>query len=111
MNNWISRAIESKKRYKEYKRQKQDLPMVYREGLDALEKYMWNFAGGDNFMLVLENILELFQDGARNKSSVTEIIGEDPAQFADNIMAEYPEELWFENARKKLNEKIEKIEE
>ena len=44
-----------------------------------------------------------------DQRSVKEIIGDDPVTFADEIMAEYPEELWLHKTRETLRKKMEGI--
>ncbi|EUJ25459.1 hypothetical protein MFLO_15396 [Listeria floridensis FSL S10-1187] len=109
MRNFIKDMIGSKKRYKDYKKAKQNLPEHYKKALDALEKYMWNFARGENFMVVLEGVLHLFEESSIDNVPVTDILGTDPVEFADSIMAQYPEELWIIKSQDKLREDIKKI--
>lgn len=109
MKNIIETLIGSKKRYNQYKKEKNALPENYRLAMDALEKYMFNFAKGDGFMVVLEDVLHLFQESAIENIPVKEIVGGDPVEFADTVMAQYPEELWIVKIRARLTEDIKKI--
>lgn len=101
--------IESKKRYKEYKLNKGNLPKDYQEAITALEKYMFNFAKGENFMVVLEDVLGIFQEAALDNLNILEVVGENPVIFADTIMAEYPEELWIVKYQNKLKDSFNTI--
>lgn len=118
MTNYIKRAadytkemFEGKKQYKEFKKQKAKLPSKYFQAFDALEKYMWNFAGGNDFQFVLDDLLQLFEESAYEGVPVKEIIGEDPVEFVTNFMAQYPEEQWLIKMQNKLRKEIEGIEE
>ncbi|WP_239256797.1 DUF1048 domain-containing protein [Listeria ilorinensis] len=109
MKNIIEKLIGSKARYKQYKKDKLSLPADYQEALAALEKYMWNFAKGDNFMVVLEDVLEIFQESSIEHIPVSEIVNHDPVEFADTIMEQYPETLWLIKIREKLRKDIKEI--
>ncbi|MCI1983924.1 MAG: DUF1048 domain-containing protein [Bifidobacteriaceae bacterium] len=114
MKNPLDLIIGSKKRYNAYKKVKATLPDDYREAMDALEKYMWNFAKNDDFMDVLNDVLQMFQenvgDGSTPRPSVRSIVGEDPVEFADEIMAQYPNALWIINYRNKLRDAMKRVE-
>ncbi|MBV4440609.1 DUF1048 domain-containing protein [Clostridium tyrobutyricum] len=109
MKNYIQSIFESKKRYKDYKKEKEKLPDDYEKAINALEKYMWSFAKSGNFMTVLEEVLQLFMESSFEKVPLSEVIGEDPVKFADTIMEQFPQELWLIKSREKLRDEIKKI--
>lgn len=102
MKNYIKELIESKKRYKEYKNAKEQLPTDYAKAMDALEKYMFNFAKGDGFMEVIYQVLDLLVENSNDQVPLKQVIGEDPVAFADEIMAQYPDELWIVKMQNQL---------
>ncbi|MDQ0183829.1 DUF1048 domain-containing protein [Cytobacillus sp. FSL W7-1323] len=109
MKNLFEKLIGSKKRYNDYKAEKEQLPQSYKDALHALEQYMWNFAKGENFMEVLENMLQLFKESSIEQLPLQDIMGNDPVEFANAIMAQYPEELWFIKSQEKLRLEIERL--
>lgn len=110
MTNWYTNMRSEKKRYKDYQKAKAQLPDEYKKALSALDHYMMNFVGSGEFMVIFEDLLQLFADAAAESRPIKEIVGEDPVQFADEIMAEYPEVLWINKTRKKLRDEFERIE-
>lgn len=109
MNTILKKIIGDKKQYHAFKRAEKALPQPYRGTLEALEKYMMNFAKGDGFMAILEELLEMFQESAAQNIPVTNIIGSDPVAFCDEIMAQYPDELWLVTYQNRLRQKIKDI--
>lgn len=114
MKNYIKDALKivigDKERYNAYKKQKALLPATYKQAVDALEKYMWNFARGDGFMVVMEHLLHLFEESALDSLPVSSIIGDDPVAFATDLMNQYPEELWTTKSQEQLRKSFEGIE-
>lgn len=109
MKNYFKKMLADKQRYHQYKAEKQQLPSEYRQALDALEKYMYNFAGNNGFMEVLYQTLELFTESAANRVPVKQVIGNDPVIFANNLMAQYPDNLWFAKMQNNLRDKFNQI--
>ncbi|MDT2595508.1 DUF1048 domain-containing protein [Enterococcus dongliensis] len=107
---WYKKMRNEKKRYKDYLKAKEELPKEYGQALTALDHYMMNFVGSGDFMGIFEDLLQLFADGAAEGRSISELVGNDPVKFADEIMAEYPEVLWYSKTRKKLKNEFERIE-
>lgn len=110
MPNLLNHMIEDKKRYKQFKSDVQALPEAYAQTLTALQTYIWNFAKSGAMMNVLEEILHMFQESAAENVPVKQLIGDDPVEFAENIMAQYPEELWLIKYRTRLREQVKKAE-
>lgn len=67
--------------------------------MNAIEKYMWNYA---RMFEHIKGILEMFELGVSEGLTVHEVVGEDLADFADGIIAEIPEDTWIHDMRKKL---------
>ena len=102
----IDTMIKDKKRYKQFTKDIKALPAPYAVTVNALAKYIWNFAGSGAMMDVLEEVLHIFQESAPENVPVRQIVGEDPVEFAENIMAEYPDELWLIKYRSQLRQKV-----
>jgi len=67
---------------------------------------MWNFAKGDGFLKVQQEMLEIFQENAEEQVPVKNIIGDDPVKFCNDIMSQYPDDLWLINSQNKLRKQI-----
>jgi len=109
MADLLKKILGDKKRYRAFKNNVAALPQPYAETMDALQKYMWNFAKGDGFMDALEEILHIFQENAAENVPVKNIIGDDPVKFCDDIMAQYPDDLWLITYQNKLRKQIKEI--
>ncbi|HBF74219.1 MAG TPA: hypothetical protein DDW71_03070 [Lactobacillus sp.] len=110
MTNLLNNIIGDKKRYKQFKQEVEALPKAYAETFNALQSYIWNFAKNGAMMDVLEEMLHMFQESAAEKVPVNQLIGDDPVDFAENIMAQYPDELWLIKYRTRLREQVKKAE-
>ena len=102
----IKKMIQEKREYRAYKQRVENLPGEYRKAMKAIEEYMWNFAKGAGMLEHLKNILEMFENSASEGLSVRDVVGEDIAEFADSLLAEFPEETWMDKMRKKLRDSI-----
>jgi len=102
----IKKMMQEKREYRAYKQRVENLPEEYRKAMKAIEEYMWNFAKGAGMLEHLKNILEMFENSASEGLSVRDVVGEDIAEFADSLLAEFPEETWMDKMRKKLRDSI-----
>mgnify|MGYP005984508965 CR=1 FL=1 len=109
MANIFKKLVGEKKQYRKVKKEMKELPKPYAETLEALEKYMWNFAKTSKFMDVLEELLQIFQENAAEGVPVGNVIGDDPVTFADTIMAQYPDELWLITYQNHLRSQVKKV--
>lgn len=103
----IKKMIQEKQEYRAYKKRMNKLPEEYRKAMKAIENYMWNYAKGSGMLALLKNILEMFENSASDGLSVRDVVGDDIAEFADSLLAEFPEETWMDKMRKKLRDSIE----
>ena len=102
----IKKMMQENREYRAYKQRVENLPEEYRKAMEAIEEYMWNFAKGAGMLEHLKNILEMFENSASEGLSVRDVVGEDIAEFADSLLAEFPEETWMDKMRKKLRDSI-----
>ena len=101
---------EQKRRYRQYKARTKRLPANYHTAIDALERYMEFFGPGkgESLLPMLEDLADLFEQGAANRTPIREIVGEDPAQFAEAFLRDYPEGQWISRERERLTAAIER---
>jgi len=102
--------IEQKRRYRQYKVRTERLPANYHTALDALERYMQFFGPGkgDSLLSMLEDLVDLFEQSAANVTPIREIVGEDPVEFAETFLRNYPEGQWISREQKRLTSAIER---
>ncbi|MBC1482239.1 DUF1048 domain-containing protein [Listeria sp. FSL L7-1485] len=106
MFNWYKKYRAEKRDYKLYKKRIDDLPEDYRQAMKAIETYLWSFAKGAGMFYILKNVLEMFENAAADKLELKEVVGDDLAEFADNLLLEFPEETWLDKERKKLRKSM-----
>jgi DNA-binding ferritin-like protein (Dps family) len=95
---------EEKKRYKQYKARKEQLPASCHEAIDAVERYALRFgpSAGETVVRMLEDLVEIFEHGTRNGTPVREIVGDDPVQFTDDFLKSYPAGPWAAREQQRL---------
>lgn len=103
------RSVEDKKRYRDYKNRKQKLPNHYRTAIDALERYLMYFGAisdGNMMLRMLDDLLDLFEQGATDGTPVREVVGDDPVKFAEIFLQNYSEGQWVQKERNRLIQAI-----
>ena len=103
--------IEQKRRYRQYKARTKQLPANYHTAIDALERYMEFFGPGkaDSLLSMLEDLADLFEQSAANGTPIREIVGEDPVEFAEAFLQNYPEGQWISREREQLTNGIDRV--
>lgn len=106
-----ARWIEQKRRYRAYRARMEQLPASYRTAVAALERY-FNHLGGlgdaDSIMSMLDDLGDLFEQGAADGTPIREIVGEDPVEFAEAFLRNYPAGQWITRERERLTRSIER---
>jgi DNA-binding ferritin-like protein (Dps family) len=111
---WIERvtgSLEEKKRYKQYKARKEQLPANYHTAIDALERYLTYFGSitkGDILVSMLEDLADLFEQSAANGTPIRALVGEDPVEFAETFLQNYSEGQWINKERERLTNAIDR---
>ncbi|RBQ20732.1 hypothetical protein DP939_06540 [Spongiactinospora rosea] len=104
----VTGSLEQKKRYKQYKARVQRLPAGHGEAVEALQRYMSHFGPGDSESLVvmLEDLVDLFEQSAADGTSIREIVGENPVEFAEEFLRNYPDGQWIGRERERLTKAL-----
>ena len=73
-----------------------------------MHRYFNYFGGGtaEGGLAMLEDLADLFEQGAANGTPIREIVGEDPVEFAEAFLANYPKGRWIIRERERLTETI-----
>jgi DNA-binding ferritin-like protein (Dps family) len=102
--------LNQKRRYRQYKARVERLPASYHTAIDALQRYSYYFGHGttDGGLSMLEDLADLFEQGAASGTPVREIVGEDPLEFADAFLRNYPEGQWIVRERARLTSSIDR---
>ncbi len=109
----VTGPLDQKRRYWQYKARIDKLPANYRTAADALLRYSYYFGGGtaEGGLSMLGDLVDLFEQSAAHGTSIREIVGEDPVEFAEEFLRNYSKESWISRERKRLTEAIARAEE
>ena len=110
ISKFTSKVIGDKRRWREYKARTRQLPENYRTAIDALERYLMYFgpADGDSAASMFEDLADLFEQAAADGTPIRAVVGEDPVEFAEAFLRNYPEGSWINRERVKLTSAIER---
>jgi DNA-binding ferritin-like protein (Dps family) len=108
----VTGPLEQKKRYRQYKARVERLPASYRTAVEGLQRYSYYFGHGttEGGLSMLDDLADLFEEAAANGTPVREIVGEDPVEFAEAFLRNYPEGQWITRERSRLKSSIERAE-
>jgi DNA-binding ferritin-like protein (Dps family) len=109
-SGFISKVIGPKKRWRAYKARVKELPENYRTAVEAIERYTMHFVptDGDSNASMFEDLVDLFEQAAADGTSIREIVGDDPVEFAEAFVQNYTEGGYVPpRARKRLTDDIE----
>jgi DNA-binding ferritin-like protein (Dps family) len=106
----INKLIGDKRRWRQYKARTSRLPASYRTAAEALERYLMCFGpgNGDSAASMFEDLADLFEQSAADQTPVRAIVGEDPVEFAEAFLRNYPEGSWIVRERERLTSAVER---
>ena len=106
----ITRLIGDKRRWRQYKARTRQLPASYHTAIDALERYLMCFGPGDGGTAasMFEDLADLFEQSAASGTPIRAIVGEDPVEFAETFLRNYPEGSWIVRERNRLTSAVER---
>ncbi len=110
---WIEKLtgpLEEKKRYRQTKARAEQLPPSYRTAVDAVQRYLMYAGGGDGAGVVTmyEDLVDLFEQSAASGTPVREVVGDDPVEFVEAFVANYPQGQWRIRERNRLVDAIDR---
>ncbi|MGX2994373.1 DUF1048 domain-containing protein [Streptomyces sp. JNUCC 64] len=110
-NGILAKVIGPKKRWRAYKARVKELPGGHREAVGAVERYLMHFvpADAESSVSMFEDLADLFEQAAVGGTPVREVVGEEPAGFAEEFARAYTEGGYVPaRARERLAEEIER---
>lgn len=104
-------AGQNKGRYRRYKARVSELPVNHRIAVGALERYLQHFGPGkaESLLSMLEDLADLFEQSVADGTSVRAIVGEDPVEFAEAFLRNYPEGGWVSREKERLTAAIDRV--
>jgi DNA-binding ferritin-like protein (Dps family) len=110
ISKFTSKVIGDKRRWRQYKARTRQLPDNYRAAVDALERYLMYLgpADGTSAASMFEDLADLFEQSAADGTPIREVVGEDPVEFIEAFLRNYPEGQWRSRERERLISAIER---
>lgn len=102
----LETVIGDKKQWRAYQARSRRLPDGYREAVEALERYAMYFGTGGDPTPLLVDLLDLFEQSAADGTPVRQVVGDDPVEFIETFIRNYPKGQWIVRERKRLNDAI-----
>ena len=104
----VTGSLEDKKRWRQYKARVKALPEDYRTAVEALERYLMHLgpADGADMMSMFDDLADLFERSAADRTPIRQIFGEDPVQFAEAFMQNYSAGSYIRRERGRLTNTI-----
>jgi DNA-binding ferritin-like protein (Dps family) len=109
----LTGSLEQKKQYKRDKARMKALPEPYGSTGAAFERYLMYYGGvtdGDTLLTMLGDFTDLWERAALDGTSVREIVGEDPVEFAETFAQAYAGTRWIDKERARLTAAVEAAE-
>jgi DNA-binding ferritin-like protein (Dps family) len=74
----------------------------------AITAYLGGLGDGDSMLSMLDDLADLFEQGAAAGTPVREIVGEDPVEVAEAFLRNYPAGQRITRERERLTRAIER---
>ncbi|GAA3162767.1 hypothetical protein GCM10010466_62160 [Planomonospora alba] len=104
----VTGSLEDKKRWRQYKARIKQLPDDYRTAAEALERYLMHFgpADGAGAMAMFADLADLLERSAADGTPIRGLFGDDPVEFVEAFMANYPLGQYRARERKRFTSAI-----
>jgi DNA-binding ferritin-like protein (Dps family) len=106
LSKLISKVVGEKRQWREYQARGRRLPPNYRMALDALERYLNYFGTGGDGTALYGDLIDLFEQGAASGTPIRDIVGDDPVEFIEAFVRNYPKGQWIIRERARLTTAI-----
>jgi DNA-binding ferritin-like protein (Dps family) len=108
LNGFLKKILGDKKTWNAMEARAAALPKDYQAVYTGIKNYMFKFATGDgmDIIVILKDLLDLFEEGMANEQSALEITGDDVAAFCDELLRDA--NTYIEDWRTQLNSDIAK---
>lgn len=105
----LTGSLEQKKQYKKDVARIEALPEPYRASAKAVQRYVMYAGGvtdGATLVTMMGDLADLWEQAAADGTPVRDIVGDDPAAFAEEFAAAYQGKQWIDKERERLNKAI-----
>ncbi|MFY9711851.1 MAG: DUF1048 domain-containing protein [Microbacterium sp.] len=101
----LTGSLEQKKQYKQDKARIDGLPEPYATAAKAMHRYFMYFGGitdGETLMRMFTDLADLWERAAVDGTPVSDIVGDDPVDFAETFAQSYGGKHWIDKERTRL---------
>ena len=105
----LTGSLEQKKQYRRDKTRIDALPEPYGTAAKAMHRYLMYAGGvvdGDTMITMFGDLADLWERAAADGTPVREIVGDDPADFAETFAQAYSGKKWIDKERARLDKAI-----
>lgn len=109
----LTGSLEQKKQYKRAKARIEALPEPYKTTASAFHRYFMYYGGvtdGDIIVRMLVDLADLWERAAVDGTPVSEVVGDDPVEFAETFAQAYGGKHWIDKERARLVKSIDDAE-
>ncbi len=112
---WIEKltgSLEHKKQYKQAKARLEALPEPYLTAANAFNRYFMYFGGvtdGDTVVRMFVDLADFWERAVLDGTPVSEIVGDDPVEFAESFADAYGGKRWIDKERARLVKAIDEV--
>ena len=109
ISQMTNKVIGDKKRWREFKRRVAALPPSYQTAVEGMMRYFTHLGGMDDaesILTMLDDLATLFEQAAADGTPVRVVVGEDPVEFAEAFLSNYPAGKWIKRERNRLTQAI-----
>ena len=104
ISGMAGKVVGDKRRWRQYRARVGRLPEPYRVAVDGIERYLMHFGpmDADSTASLLEDVADLFDRAAADGAAIGEIVGNDPVEFVDALIANYEKGGYVARERARL---------
>lgn len=105
----VTGPLEQKRQYKRYKARLDALPEPYGAVAKAVHRYVMCYGGltdGDTHVVMMGDLVELWERAATDRTPVRGIVGDDPVAFAEAFADAYAGTHWIDKERARLAQAV-----
>ena len=109
----VTGPLEQKKQWREAIARIDALPEPYRKSAKAIERYVLHAGGitdGEKLIAMIGDFADLWERAAVDGSSIRDVVGEDPVEFAEAFVRAYSGKQWVDKERGRLRTAIDAAE-
>lgn len=105
----VTGSLEQKRRYRQHRARIDALPEPYGSVAKALQRYFLRYGGvtdSESALAMFGDFADLWERAAADGTPVHQIVGDDPAEFADRFAEVYGSRRWIDKERDRLTKTI-----